>query len=113
MWTIDGDDSVQTEHNIERRKYGLQHDPRVTATLTVVSMILAGLVTAAIIALFNLNSSVAVLLSRPVGVPREEYARDTIRRDDDSTAMKHEMSQLRIAIEKLREDENANNRQRH
>lgn len=105
MGTEEDGDDMPLRKLVERRKYGTPHDPRVTATLTIVSMVLAGLVTAAIIALFNLNSNVAVLLARPAGVPREEYARDTIRRDDDSNNLKQEISQLRIAVDKLREDE--------
>lgn len=102
------DTDTEVEDNaprIERRRYAPPHDPRVTAVLTVISMIMAGLVTAAIIALFNLNSSVAVLLSRPAGVPREEYARDTLRRDDDSNSLKLQIAELRTSVEKLREDE--------
>ena len=93
---------------IERRKYAVPHDPRVTSVLAVISMIMAALATAAIIALFTLNSSVAVLLARPVGVPREEYTRDTLRRDDDSNSLKIQMAELRASIEKLREDELTN-----
>lgn len=82
-----------------------KHDPRVTAALSIVSTALVGLMTTGVIALFNLNSSVAVLLSRPVGVPREEYARDTLRRDDDFNAFKMQLADMRSSVEKLHDQE--------
>lgn len=71
------------------------YDPRVTAIIGVASIVIAGLATAAIVALFNLNSNVAVLLARPAGVSREEYVRDTIRRDQDYAEIKEEIRKLR------------------
>lgn len=81
--------------------YTARHDPRVTSGLTIISTILAGLIVTGVIALFNLNTQVAVLLARPVGVPREEYARDTARRDDDFNNFKLQIADMRTSVEKL------------
>jgi|GEM_PF-5510979 len=114
---MDTTEEIAVNEPIERRKYGAPHDPRVTGMLTVASTVLAALVAAGAIGIFNVSKDVAVLLARPAGVPSSEYTRDQARTAEDFNQFKAQIKDLQIAVEKLRTDEiqdniNYHNRQR-
>jgi hypothetical protein len=102
-------ESKESDHKewgkvMDSRKYVLQaNDPRFTGLISVLGISLAGLITAGVVALFSLNSNVAVLLQRPLGIPREEYTQNERRRDADTQEMKAQLGNLAAEVGHLRE----------
>jgi hypothetical protein len=82
-----------------------RHDPRVSWALTVAGLVLGGLLTSAAVSLIGMKSNLAVLLDRPVGVPREEYARDRQRADNDLADVKTQLANVQNEIGKIRDEQ--------
>lgn len=82
-----------------------RHDPRVSWALTVAGIVMAGILTTAAASLVGMHSDIAVLISRPVGVPREEYARDRLRADQDLNDVKVQLAEVKAEIGKIRDEQ--------